>query len=50
VEPSTVVQEGAAFVFVFYIMYLTMVILVVVGGLIGEYLMPVNDPSAGATP
>jgi hypothetical protein len=46
VKPETVVREGAAFVFVFYVMYLALVILVTTAGLIGEYVLP--GPGTGA--
>jgi hypothetical protein len=50
VEPAAVVREGAAFVFVFYVLYLALVILIAVSGLIGEYVMPASGSSARATP
>ncbi|MDQ2644618.1 MAG: flippase-like domain-containing protein [Myxococcota bacterium] len=38
VEPAKVVHEGAAFVFVYYLNYLGLVIAVTLSGLLGEYL------------
>jgi hypothetical protein len=50
IEPAKVVYEGAAFVFVFYMMYLSLVILVTASGLIGEYVASQADAANGATP
>jgi glycosyltransferase 2 family protein len=50
VEPAKVVREGAAFVFVFYVIYLSLVILVTTGGLVFEYLFSHAATPAGAAP
>jgi glycosyltransferase 2 family protein len=49
VEPAKVVHEGAAFVFIFYVLYLAMVILVTTAGLIGEYVASQSQAAARAT-
>lgn len=50
IEPSKVVHEGAAFVFVFYLMYLALVVLVTTLGLIGEYVVPNAGARADENP
>lgn len=48
IEPAKVVREGAAFVFVFYVLYLCSVILVTASGLVGESLLSRRAARAGA--
>lgn len=43
VEPHRVVNEGAAFVFLFYVTYLALVILVSLAGVVAEYTSPVRS-------
>lgn len=43
VAPSHVVNEGAVFVFLFYVTYVAQVILLSVGGLVGESLAPAGE-------
>jgi hypothetical protein len=50
VEPAKVVYEGAAFVFVFYVIYLCLVVLVTASGLVSEYLASNNEAAPRATP
>jgi uncharacterized membrane protein YbhN (UPF0104 family) len=50
VEPAKVVHEGAAFVFVYYVNYLGLVVAVTLSGLLGEYWVSQAAARASATP
>lgn len=50
VDPEKVVREGAAFVFIFYLLYLALVVLVTVSGLVAEYVTPGAPPAPASEP
>ncbi|HYO97407.1 MAG TPA: lysylphosphatidylglycerol synthase transmembrane domain-containing protein [Polyangiaceae bacterium] len=43
ISPTRVVNQGAAFVFLFYVIYLALVVLITTSGLLAEYVFPAEE-------
>lgn len=43
ISPTRVVHQGAAFVFLFYVIYLALVVLITTAGLLAEYAFPAEE-------